>query len=456
MASPGAVLARGRTDAFDRLVEADDLLASLQRRCGGDLPGTVAVPELLEVVRKARKSGLRLARAIEAVDGEETVRAWVEIAPEHAGEASGCTIAVGAWATSPRTAISEEEQQVRRIMIDRAAAELTARLDAGQRILAVEATAPDLTGLAARMRALQGSSWTELVSFPDLAHRQPLHWRLLDGARCLIDGSDRNWTATLVPLGRPEPGSAGFDLLLVAETPLPAHQAPPAVPPTAAPSFGRQVTPVLRQPIARIIANAETIRSRLAGPLAVEYSNYASDIASAGQHLLSLIDDLSDLEVVEDEDFRPAPDRIDLADVARRAVGILGVRARERDMALEAPGVDQTVPAIGEFRRVLQVLLNLVGNAIAYAPTGSTVRVLAESAGGRARIAVIDEGPGIEPAALAKIFDKFERLGRGEDGGSGLGLYISRRLARAMGGDLVVASKPGEGTRFTLDLPAAG
>ena len=94
---------------------------------------------------------------------------------------------------------------------------------------------------------------------------------------------------------------------------------------------------MLRQPIARIIANAETIRTRLAGPLADEYSNYAADIAAAGQHLLALIEDLADLEVVEADDFATAPDRIDLADVARRAVGILGVRARERGIDLVAP-----------------------------------------------------------------------------------------------------------------------
>ncbi len=92
----------------------------------------------------------------------------------------------------------------------------------------------------------------------------------------------------------------------------------------------------MRQPIARIIANAETIRTRLAGPLAEQYSDYAADIAAAGQHLLALLDDLSDLEVVEADDFATAPDKIDLADVARRAAGILGVRARERGIVVDA------------------------------------------------------------------------------------------------------------------------
>lgn len=454
MGAETSILAQARTDDADRLIEADEPLAGLHLRCGGELPGTIAVPELLEVVRKARQLGLRLARTIEALDGDETVRAWVEIAPRDDSDGGGCAITVGAWATSPRPVPSEEAIAARRIAIDQATAELTARLDPAQGVLTVETTAPDLLPLARAMREKPGAPWTTSVDLPDLAHRQPLHWRLLDGARCSVPGSSRGFTATLVPLGKPEPGSAGFELLLVADAPLPALQAAPAEPARATPSFGRELTPVLRQPIARIIANAETIRARLAGPLADEYSNYAADIAAAGQHLLSLIEDLSDLEIVEADDFSTAPDRIDLGDVARRAVGILSVRARERQIDLRAPE-GAALPATGEFRRVLQILLNLVGNAISYSPAGTTVTLALARKGDRARIVVSDQGPGIAADKLGVLFTKFERLGRSGDGGSGLGLYISRKLARAMGGELSVASVRGEGAQFTLDLPAA-
>lgn len=450
----GVVLARARTDAADRLIEADEPLAGLHRRCGGTLPGTVAIPALLELVRKSRRLGLRLARTIEAVDGDDIVRAWVEIDPEALDGSSGCSISIGAWSSSPRPAPSEEEAAELRVAIDRAVAELTARLAPDQTVLAVEATSPDLSETAQRMRKHPEVPWTDFVDLPDLAHRQPLHWRLLDGTRCIVPGSQRAWTVTLVPLGRPEPGSAGFELLLVADAPLGHVSSIVESEVGFAPSFGRQLTPVLRQPVARIIANAETIRSRLAGPLAEEYSEYAADIAAAGQHLLSLIEDLSDLEVVEAADFTTAPDPVDLVDVARRAIGILGVRARERGITLLGPAEGTALPATGEFRRVLQILLNLLGNAISYSPTGSSVRIEAVRKGGRAELIIADEGPGIPTEKLEAVFDKFERLGRGGDGGSGLGLYISRRLARAMNGDLIVESKPGEGAHFTLDLPA--
>lgn len=449
-------IATGRTDAEDRLVEADDLLAGLQQRCGGDLPGVVAVPELLELIRKARAYGLRLARKIRAFDGDELVTAWVEVEPD--GAQGGCEIGVSNWQAAPVPAEGEARAAQRTLEIDRTLAELSARLDARQNVLAVESTAPDLSELAAVMRKGAGKPWTAFIDLPGSSHAQPLHWRLLDGSRCRIAGSNREWRAVLVPHGQPEPGSAGFDLHLIADTPLPEKAPEPVVAADkklATPSLGRDLSPVLRKPIARIIANAETIRTRLAGPLADEYSEYAADIASAGQHLLALIEDLSDLEVVEAEGFTTAPDRIDLADVARRATGILGVRAQERSVTLVAPQQGESLPAIGEFRRVLQVLLNLVGNAINYSPSGSQVWLRLEPNGARATITVADQGPGLSEEQQAKVFGKFERLGRSGDGGSGLGLYISHRLATAMGGTLTVDSAPGQGARFTLDLPAA-
>lgn len=452
----GNILARARTDASDRLVEAEEPLAGLQQRCGGELPGTVAIPELLELVRKSRKLGLRLGRAIQAIDGEDLVNAWVEVAPDGEGGGEGCTIALASWQAAP---IPPEEAAVaaeRKTAIDRQLAELTARLDPKQGVLTAEGDAADVRETVAAMRKAPGRPWTDFVELDANAHRQPLHWRLLDGAKCRLAASRREWTVALVPLGAPDPGSAGFELLLVADSPLESTPPPPrnSAGVQGGPALGRELAPVLRQPIARIIANAETIRTRLAGPLADEYSNYAADIASAGQHLLALIDDLADLEVVEAADFTTAADRIDLADVARRARGILGVRAQERQISIAAPGEGETLLAIGEFRRVLQVLLNLVGNAINYAPEGSTIEIALERAGEAARVSVSDQGKGLTEDQQAIVFDKFERLGRSGDGGSGLGLYISRKLARAMDGDLTVESAPGKGARFTLSLPA--
>jgi signal transduction histidine kinase len=442
--------ARARTDARDWLIEADEPLAGLQLRSGGELPGIIASPALLELVRKSRLYGLRLARAIRAQDVFEQVTAWVEVEP---GEDEGCNIGVSNWQTAPLPGENGEATETR-AAIARQLSELSARLGPGQELLAVDTDTAELQAVAERMREGLGQSWTDFVTLEGNVHDQPLHWRLLDGARVRLEGSERQWKAHLLPLGQPEPSSAGFELHLVSDEPLEEYPGPAeASKATFGAGIGREIAPVLRQPVARIIANAETIRTQLAGPLAEEYSNYAADIAAAGEHLLALIDDLADLEAVEDEQFTTAPDRIDLADVARRAAGILGVRARERGIAIDAPKEGESVPAIGEFRRVLQILLNLVGNAIRYSPEGSTVWLRVEQSQGRARLVVADQGDGLSEEQQARVFDKFERLGRGGDG-SGLGLYISHRLARAMDGDLTVDSAPGQGARFVLELPS--
>lgn len=445
---------RARTDSRDWLIEADEPLAGLQLRAGGELPGIIAAPALLELVRKARVYGLRLARAIQAQDDHEQVTAWAEVVPDEKGE--GCSISLTGWQAVPLRGENGDGAAATRIAVARHLAELSARLGPQQELLSVDACSEELQPVARRMREGLGSPWTEFVTIEGNAHQQPLHWRLLDGARLRVSGSERHWKAHLVPLGTAEPGSAGFELHLVADEPAEAD-APPVdavARPALGAAIGREIAPVLRQPIARIIANAETIRTQLAGPLAEEYSSYAADIATAGEHLLALIDDLSDLEVVEDEQFTTAPDRIDLADLARRAAGILAVRARERGITIDAPKPDESAPAIGEFRRVLQILLNVLGNAIRYSPEGSQVWLRVEQDGGVSRVVVADQGEGLSEEQQRRAFDKFERLGRSGDGGTGLGLYISRRLARAMDGDLTVESAPGQGARFTLELPA--
>jgi hypothetical protein len=450
----GTILAHGVSDGDDRLLSAQEPLAGLQMRCGGELPGTIAVPELLEIVTRARRSNVRVSRVVNAQDGSDTISAWIEVQPDGAG----CAIRVRSWQTGPLPSEDGAIAERRRIEIDRHLAELTAYLDAGQRILAVNSEGGELAAVTAAMNAAVGAPWSDFLPPETVTHQQPLHWRLLDGARVAVPGSPREWRVALIPHRRPGFEPAGFELLLISDQPAASADAVvPAAPPPPPPRpslVGRDLAPVLKQPIARIVANAETIRTRLAGPLPDAYADYAGEIASAGTLLLGLLEDMADLEVVESEGFKTIPDQIDLSEVARQAAGILSVRAREKGIAIAAPGPDQQLPALAEFRRVLQVLLNLIGNAIRYAPENSHIAIELEAHGPRARVIVADQGPGLSPEQQARVFDKFERLGRSGDGGSGLGLYISRSLARAMDGDLTIESVPGEGARFILEVPS--
>ena len=203
-----------------------------------------------------------------------------------------------------------------------------------------------------------------------------------------------------------------------------------------------------------IIDHAERLRAQPEGPLRRDYAGYADDIASAGRHLLALVDDLVDLQAVERPEFRPEVEAIDLADISRRAAGLLAVRAAGRAVRIDAPGPDETLPAIGDFTRTLQILMNLIANAVRYTPEGGQVWVRIEQEGDLAAIIVADQGKGIAEEDQARIFGKFERVDPSEPGGTGLGLYIARRLARAMHGDIAVDSAPGQGARFTFTLPS--
>ena len=232
-----------------------------------------------------------------------------------------------------------------------------------------------------------------------------------------------------------------------------AETVSPAGPPLTE-SFTNGLDRALRTPLARIVANADSIAAQGDGPVAAAYADYASDIAHAGRHLMGLVDNLVELQAIEQPDFKLASMPIDLADVTRRAAGLLAVRAEAAGVAIRRPGPSEGMGATGDFGRSLQILINLIGNALRYSPRGGEVVVTVEREDGWALTRVSDRGKGIEPEDQARIFEKFERVDPSEPGGNGLGLYIARRLARAMGGDLSVESIPGEGATFTFRLRA--
>lgn len=441
----------GRCDGSDCLVEADDPLAGLQIRCGGKMPGMLAIPALLALVRKVRHAGIAQECRLTAFDEGKLIAFFASVIPD----GSGTRIELRQWRmigeTHPEAGLDAGAGDI--LLHQLAAAH--ALLDPEQHVLTADLLDrgdAGLAGLVARWQGAPGEAWSNAVEIAGLTHQQPLHWRLMDDTVFTVEGGETLWRARLLPRG-----DHGFDLLIIPESlPEPAEEpvvdAGKVVENGWSRAIGRDLAPALLQPITRIIANAETIRTRLAGPLAEDYTGYAADIADAGRHLLDLVEDLADLDAVESPGFAPAPDRIDLGDCARRAAGILGVRAQERSIRLITPPEGMVVPAIGEFRRVLQILLNLITNAIRYGPANSTVTITVLREENAAWVSVADEGDGLSAEQAARVFDKFERLGRSGDGGSGLGLYISRRLARAMGGDLVVAG-PGPGACFILSLP---
>jgi len=447
---------RGRLDGEGRLVEADPRLAALQRGAGGEEGGPLAIPQIASLARLAKRLGITISRAASAADGEVDLDLWVRAEPAEGGVA----LAITGWTERPARGPAAAPETERQADFLRASADWMWETDQGLRFTALSPAAAAAVGKSPA--DLIGAQLTKLFRLAeDEQGELPLLGALAEQRRFegqaaeLRGGGGGVYLLGGIPLIDGHGRFAGFRGSATSAGVAPAAKAaPPSRAPLETGAFGERLDKALRAPLADIIANAETIGAQPEGPLRKDYAGYADDIASAGRHLLALVDDLVDLQAIERPDFRPELEDLDLADVARRAAGLLAVRAGERQVRIDAPAPDEALPVRGEFRRALQIVMNLLTNAVRYTPEGGQVCVRAESEGDFAALVVADQGKGISGEDQARIFEKFERVDPTEPGGTGLGLYIARRLARAMDGDIAVDSAPGQGARFTFTLPS--
>jgi signal transduction histidine kinase len=149
-------------------------------------------------------------------------------------------------------------------------------------------------------------------------------------------------------------------------------------------------------------------------------------------------------------------DHLDLCQLAREALEVVRPMAssQQHQLLIDSPSAE--VPIFGDAERLVTIITNLVENAIKYSPQGGAVRCVVSAADNSARLSVIDRGVGISPEDLPRLFNRFERLQNPKTshvGGTGLGLYLSRELARQHGGDIEVNSEAGAGSTFSLVLP---
>jgi len=177
-------------------------------------------------------------------------------------------------------------------------------------------------------------------------------------------------------------------------------------------------------------------------------------ISRAGHDLLRLVNDLLDLSRLDAGRVALELELVPLGEVVEEAVGLTRFIAEPRRITIKgAP--DPDVFIFADRRRVFEILLNLVSNAVKYSSEGTTVTVTCEkNVDGRARSRVIDEGVGIPADKMEAIFEPFQRLTTAV-GGTGLGLALAQGFATSMGGEISVTSRVGKGSTFTLDLPLA-
>jgi two-component system phosphate regulon sensor histidine kinase PhoR len=221
--------------------------------------------------------------------------------------------------------------------------------------------------------------------------------------------------------------------------------------------FVANVSHELRTPIAAVMSAAETLRTAAQSDPAAAGS-FVAMIERNARRLGDLVQDLLELSRIESKEFRLTTDTFDLAGVVARAMGFHEERATEKRMRMTAT-LPTALPAVrGDATALERVLSNLIDNAIKYCPEGASVVVTAEELGGKLRVTVSDDGPGIEFRHLPRLFERFYRCDAGRSramGGTGLGLSIVKHLVEAMGGTVEVESSPGQGARFSFTVPCA-
>jgi two-component system cell cycle sensor histidine kinase PleC len=223
----------------------------------------------------------------------------------------------------------------------------------------------------------------------------------------------------------------------------------------------------LRTPLNAIIGFSDLLQEELFGPLGSDqYLEYAADISRSGHHLLELVDDLLDMARIEAGVVVLQEEAIDLPMLIREAVNLVSGPASGPESELMASGnhkidIRLREPApllIADRRRLRQVLVNLVGNAVKFTPGGGRIEIaLGEEEEGSVPITVTDTGIGIAPdkiGSLCQPFSQIESVASRRFDGSGMGLFITKALVERHGGALRIASWPGRGTTVTISLPS--
>jgi GAF domain-containing protein len=211
----------------------------------------------------------------------------------------------------------------------------------------------------------------------------------------------------------------------------------------------------LRTPLNAIIGFSEVLTERMFGELNEKQDEYLKDIYASGQHLLSLINDILDLSKVEAGRMELELADFHLPSAVENALILVRERASRRGIAL-GHTLDSSLGMVrADERKVKQVLLNLLSNALKFTPEGGRVDVRAGLRDDFAEVSVADTGVGIAPEDQEAVFEEFRQVGAADKKveGTGLGLALSRKFVELHGGRIWVTSKVGAGSTFTFTLP---
>ncbi|HKQ46182.1 MAG TPA: MHYT domain-containing protein [Rhizomicrobium sp.] len=212
----------------------------------------------------------------------------------------------------------------------------------------------------------------------------------------------------------------------------------------------------LRTPLNAVIGFADTMMMEVFGPVGERYKSYAADIRNSGAHLLAVINDVLDLSRLDAKQTELQEEIFDPAELVSESLRMMAGMAKDAQIEMCAD-IGGGLPWLkADKRRIKQILINLMSNALKFTPPGGEVQILARQTGAGMALAVRDTGIGIAPEDIPKALERFgqvdSRLARKYEG-TGLGLPLSKLLAELHGGALVVESAVGVGTTVTVNLP---
>jgi two-component system cell cycle sensor histidine kinase PleC len=216
----------------------------------------------------------------------------------------------------------------------------------------------------------------------------------------------------------------------------------------------------LRTPLNAIIGFSDIIGRELFGPLGNDkYTEYARDINDSGSHLLSIINDILDLAKAESGKLELSEQEFDITDTLEACVRMCRGRAEANGVELIFFGGQTEIRAVADERLLLQIVANLITNAIKFTPEGGAVRLyVSASAQKGILLKVTDTGIGIAPEDIERVLRPFEQVEMSysrRHSGSGLGLPYAKRLTELHGGELKIESQLGKGTTASVTLPAS-
>ena len=212
----------------------------------------------------------------------------------------------------------------------------------------------------------------------------------------------------------------------------------------------------LRNPLGVIAGMVELLRAELADSLSAENRELLARIASSSEYMVELIDDMLDFSKIDAGRLDLHLQPIDLEDLVRQTLAFNTILANKKGCILRFEVEGQPPRLSLDSRRMQQVLNNLVSNALKFSASGSIITLTLRCGAGEVTIAVADQGQGIAPDELSKLFKAFSRTSTrstANEKSTGLGLAIVRRIVEAHGGRIRVESELGRGSTFCVTLP---